>query len=315
MPELTVVIPTKDRPTMLPRAIRSVLGQVEDAEVVVVDDGSTAVNAEIIRKECADPRVRLQRNDVSGWAPHARNQGLDLASSRYWATLDDDDEWLPGKWAAQRGILEMEGFPEDLVVVSGMRSSRQGRDRVVMPKVPEPVRLSGLSDLFGRVPISAFSYTFVAPTQLLRSIGGWDERAIWGEYTDMLIRLSKVARFVGPHHVGANAYREHEQADSRVGRNWDRKVEGIRLLLETHREEFEHDPEVLALYLHVLGVSQLRVGDRWGAAETFRRVVRVAPSPGRRARGLAQLATTVIGGPRLWRWLARSRGVPADVIG
>jgi len=300
---------------MLPRALQSILRQIEDVEVIVVDDGSADENVETIRQVCSDPRVRLVRNDESGWAPHARNQGLDLAGSRYWATLDDDDEWLPGKWAAQRNILEEENFPEDLVVVSGVRAAREGRERVVMPQVAEPVRLSGLSDLFQRVPISAFSYTFVAPTQLLRSIGGWDVRAVWGEYTDLLIRLSKVARFVGPDHIGAHAYREHEQASSRVGRNWDRKVEGIRLLLDTHRAEFERDPEVLALYLHVLGVSQLRAGDRWGAAQTFRQVVATAPSIGRRARGFAQLLTTVVGGPRLWRWLSRSRGMPADVIG
>ena len=71
----------------------------------------------------------------------------------------------------------------------------RGRVEEVLPKVSDPERLGSLSRLFDRVPISAFSYTFVAPTELLRSIGGWDEELVWGEYTDFLIRLARVVRF------------------------------------------------------------------------------------------------------------------------
>lgn len=316
MPELTVVIPTKDRPTMLPRAIQSVLDQVEDVEVIVVDDGSTPANAEAIRRVCAsDARIRLLRNEVPHGAPHGRNQGLAVAEGGYWATLDDDDQWLPGKWSVQWAILEECGFPSDLVVVAGVRSvALSGPEPVITPEIREPERLESLPELFRRVRIAAFLNTYVAPTSLMRAIGGYDDRLVWGEHTDVLIRLAKLARFAGSEHAVVLLDREHEQMSSRVGRDWVRKVEGLRLLLEKHRTDFDRSPEVRGLYEHVLGVSQLRAGDRWGAVRTFARVVRSGDSPGRRARGLVHLVTAVLGGQRLWRWVARARGIRAETI-
>ena len=89
VPELSVVIPTKDRPRMLPRAVDSILGQVQDVEVIVVDDGSSPENAAAIRDACTDDRVRHLRNDMSFGAPHGRNRGLAVARGRYWATFSN----------------------------------------------------------------------------------------------------------------------------------------------------------------------------------------------------------------------------------
>jgi hypothetical protein len=84
-------------------------------------------------------------------------------------------------------------------------------------------------------------------------------------------------------------------------------VEGIRLLLEKHEGEFRAEPALLAQYLHVLGVSQLRAGERWGAAGTFLRVAARGRGARRRVRALGHLVLTVAGGPGLWRSVARLR--------
>ena len=313
-PTLTVVIPTKDRPGMLPGAISSVLEQTDDVEVIVIDDGSNAENARIIQTTCSDPRVRVLRNEQAHGAPHGRNQGLAEAKGRYWATLDDDDRWLPGKWSTQRSILEENGFPPDLVVVAGIRSDVGGSSNEVVPEVRGPERYERLTELFRRVRIGAFLNTYVLPTSLMREAGGYDERLVWGEHTDMLLRLSKIARFTGTEQIAVRVDRGHELAGTRVGRDWARKVEGIQLLLDKHRAAFEREPKLLALYRHALGVSQLRLGDRWGAARTFWTVALTAPTVDRRLRGLGQCVTAVIGGPRLWRWLSRTRGLQVDAI-
>ncbi|MCI0633448.1 MAG: glycosyltransferase [Actinobacteria bacterium] len=313
-PALTVVIPTKDRPAMVPEAVRSVLEQVEDVEVIVVDDGSTLENARAISASCSDPRVRVLRNEEARGAPHGRNQGLADARGRYWATLDDDDRWLPGKWAAQHAVLQDHGFPSDLVVVAGIRSSEGERSNEVVPLVRAPERFERLTPLFRRVRIGAFLNTYVVPTSLMRDAGGYDERLVWGEHTDMLIRLAQVGRFAGTDRISVHVDRGHELAGTRVGRNWAKKVEGIRLLLDKHEAAFAREPQLRALYLHALGISQLRVGDRWGAARTFWRVVLIGPGVTRRLRVLAQLVTTVIGGPRLWRWVTQARGVRVDAV-
>ncbi|MGH2808963.1 MAG: glycosyltransferase family 2 protein, partial [Actinomycetota bacterium] len=201
---ISVTIPTKNRPVLLARALRSVLDQDDDVQVVVIDDGSDPDNRDRIVEICgADERVVLHRNDPSRGAPAGRNQGLALARATYWATLDDDDQWLPGKWKAQRAILERDPAPGDLVVVSAIRPSVEEAEVTRhAPKLGAPERPSSLGLLLERVPLRVFLNSYVVPTELMRSIGGYDERFIWGEHTDVLIRLMAVARFAGTDEVG-----------------------------------------------------------------------------------------------------------------
>jgi glycosyltransferase involved in cell wall biosynthesis len=309
MVDLSVVIATKDRPTLLARALRSVLDQVDDAEVIVVDDGSAHANASLVREMCsADPRVRRIRNEDSLGAPAARNQGLDLARGRLWAALDDDDAWLPGKWDAQRRVFEEHGFPDDLVVVTGVRLAHRptagSRD---LPGVRDPERYSDLSTLFRRVPTRTFCHALTLPTALMRTAGGFDSEQLWGEYTDLQVRLSKVARFAGTEHVGVLVDKNHDQMRDRRGRVWTAKADGIRLLLAKHGADLEREPRLLTQYRHALGVTQLRAGDRWGAALTFAGVVSHGRGAGRRARAFGHLVVTTVGGPRMWRAVTRLR--------
>ena len=69
-PLVTVVIPTRDRPHLVDRAIDSVLSQtIDDFEILVVDDGST----EAYRPSSNDPRITLLRHERSRGPSAARN--------------------------------------------------------------------------------------------------------------------------------------------------------------------------------------------------------------------------------------------------
>jgi hypothetical protein len=101
---VSAVISTFERPDSCERALRSILAQ-EPAplEVLVCDDGSRDDTAERFRAlEQRDPRVRYLRVEPNRGGPAAaRNLGLREARGEWVAFLDDDDEWLPGKLAAQ----------------------------------------------------------------------------------------------------------------------------------------------------------------------------------------------------------------------
>ncbi|HET8712398.1 MAG TPA: glycosyltransferase family 2 protein [Gemmatimonadales bacterium] len=88
--EFSVVIATRNRRALLGRAIRSALAQ--DAEIIVVDDGSTDGTAEYVRETF--PTVRLFQVAHGGPGP-ARNAGLAQAEGRWAIVLDDDDELRP----------------------------------------------------------------------------------------------------------------------------------------------------------------------------------------------------------------------------
>ena len=89
---VAVVIPTRDRPAQLGRAVASALRQtVAPAEVVVVDDGSVPP---VTRRSEWPESVRLIRTEGIGPAA-ARNAGIDCSRAPLLAFLDDDDRWLP----------------------------------------------------------------------------------------------------------------------------------------------------------------------------------------------------------------------------
>ncbi len=100
-----MVIPTRNRPHLVTRALKSVLAQsLADLEVIVVDDGSDD-NTEARVRRLADRRVRYLRQAQSKGGGAARNAGIDVAKGACIAFLDDDDEWLREKLQCQVVVL------------------------------------------------------------------------------------------------------------------------------------------------------------------------------------------------------------------
>ena len=102
--EVSVVVPTFDRASVLSRALDSVIEQTRlPAEVIVVDDGSTDATAELV--ESRFPGVRLLRQENRGVSA-ARNRGIEASRGEWIALLDSDDEWRPRKLERQLSALE-----------------------------------------------------------------------------------------------------------------------------------------------------------------------------------------------------------------
>ena len=102
--DISVVIPTFDRASVLPRALDSVVRQTRSpAEVIVVDDGSTDDTADLVERRF--PSVRLLRQ-VNRGVSAARNRGIEASESEWIALLDSDDEWWPRKLERQMSALK-----------------------------------------------------------------------------------------------------------------------------------------------------------------------------------------------------------------
>ena len=104
-PRVSVVIPTRNRAEWLPRAVAGVLAQTwTDFELLIVDRSTDETPAVIAR--FADRRIRSFRHERNMGQSKALNTGIKHARGEYVAFLDDDDEWLPGKLAAQVALLD-----------------------------------------------------------------------------------------------------------------------------------------------------------------------------------------------------------------
>lgn len=91
---IAVLIPTKNRRTLLEKALQSVLNQtVLPDEIIVINDGSTDETANFLIdfKQKYDYVSVIQRGE-SGGVNTARNQGIRSITSDWIVFLDDDDE-------------------------------------------------------------------------------------------------------------------------------------------------------------------------------------------------------------------------------
>jgi glycosyltransferase involved in cell wall biosynthesis len=118
VPDLTVVICTRDRPVLLRRALAAIAAQTHPGviETVVVFDRSEPDRT--LEVEGGSRPVRVKANDHTPGLPGGRNAGVDLARAPRVAFCDDDDLWLPEKAARQLAVLDAR--PDVDVVVTGL---------------------------------------------------------------------------------------------------------------------------------------------------------------------------------------------------
>jgi GT2 family glycosyltransferase len=101
MMDVSIVIPTHNRCSLLALTLQSALWQRDVAfEVIVVDDGSSDGTAAMLA-DLRDSRVRTVRHDTPQGVSAARNRGLSEARAEWIAFLDDDDLWAPEKLTMQ----------------------------------------------------------------------------------------------------------------------------------------------------------------------------------------------------------------------
>jgi glycosyltransferase involved in cell wall biosynthesis len=105
--KISAVIPTCGRPQIVRRAIASVLCQsYVDLELLVVVDGKDDGSTREAIESFGDPRVQMVETGSRTGPAAARYLGIQKASGRYIALLDDDDEWMPTKLSDQMEVVD-----------------------------------------------------------------------------------------------------------------------------------------------------------------------------------------------------------------
>jgi glycosyltransferase involved in cell wall biosynthesis len=286
-PEVSVVIPTLDRWRLLERALERALEQDGVAvEVIVVDDGSREPAPAIAALQ--DPRVRLERLPARGGVARARNTGLGFVRGRWTAFLDDDDLWAPGKLRRQLDVAR--AADAVLAYCAAFVVDEHG---TVLGVDPAPPAADLLSDLLRHPSMPGGCSNVIARTDVLRAIGGFDERLRQLADWDLWIRLAARGD-AGACDEPLMAYLDHP-ASMHVRESAVTPGE-LAYLSDKHAALLHEHLGAVELgggawFLQWVAGGQLRAGDRRGAITTYLGAARRYRSKGSVLRAAAALFT------------------------
>lgn len=230
MDDITVIIPTFNRKGLVIRAIDSALNQTLAAKaIIVVDDGSHDQTAATLETRYG-AKIQIARLSQNRGVSSARNLGARLATGRWLAFLDADDEWLPQKLARQCQLIASH---QDAVLVHCNEIWIRNGTRV--NEMRKHQKAGG--DQFHR----ATELCVISPSAtLLRrdvfyDLGGFDESLAVCEDYDLWLRVT--ARY--PVHFCEDAllkkYGGHQDQLSRLHWGMDRfRIQALRNLLKSH---------------------------------------------------------------------------------
>ena len=272
--EISIVIPVRDRESLICRTLDSVAAQTwRPLHLIVVDnnssDGSERKVSEwaAVRRNVPGLRVTQLRETRPG-ASAARNRGLEAVTGRYVIFFDSDDEMMPS--LVERAMAHAAGadivyWKAELVGLDGRRSQK-------------PFHTDGLLRRQFYNSMLA-TQVYMARTDFIRSIGGWEERAaVWNDW-ELGVRIA----LASPRSVAVPEVlvRIHAQADSITGRRfrdrrgeWEKTIDMVGSRITGHPQQ--HLMESMLDYRRViLAAHYRREGDRAGArsllAEALRR--------------------------------------------
>lgn len=130
VPAISVILPTYNHASLLPRAIDSILNQTfKDFELIIINDGSIDETAALLKRYAAqDKRIRILTNKKNKGIAVSLNRGLESARGVYIARMDDDDISLPERFEKQKAFLDT--HPE-ITVVGSERDSDVERNKIL----------------------------------------------------------------------------------------------------------------------------------------------------------------------------------------
>ena len=279
---ISVLLPYRDVAATLPDALASTLADLgPDDELVAIDDGSSdrsaAITAAVATHDTRVVRITSGSAERAAGVGGSLAQGLAIARGSLIARMDGDDLTLPGRFAAQRALLESDATLGAVGVwVEGFPAPGPGMLRYLAWQASLVTPADHARAVFCEAPLCH-------PSTMMRraaldAVGGWRENE-WSQDYDLWLRLDSAGyRFAKVPQVLFRWRIQHSSKTWTDPRNALTRLLALRAL---------H----LARRLHALG----RPFHVWGAGKTGRRLARALESHEQRARGFIDIDPAKIG--------------------
>ncbi len=239
-PYISIILPLYNGATFIKETLEAVATQTfQNAELIIVDDGSSDDSSQIAEEFCKNSSSEILQNfkivkqENQGVAA-ARNNGIEKASGKWIALLDQDDLWQPEKLEIQHEAIQK--FPEASWHYSAfVRFYADGREKI---------KNDGSNDRLETLERMLSGKLFVPPSTVLvlkkvcEEMGGFDSKFIPSDEWDFFLKLAEkfknsysekvLVRF--PSHLTSTGKRQKRkifEVQKVVIENHAKKVSGI----------------------------------------------------------------------------------------
>ncbi len=229
----STIIPTFNRAGFIEATLKTLLGQeCDEHEILIVDDGSTDGTLEVLAPYGDRIKVLQQNNKGPG---AARNLGIRHATGQYITFLDSDDLWFPWTLATFQQAISAYDSP---AFISGTPVVFENEAEIHTVK-RNPLSTQLFADYYAssQQPIWILPGAAAIRADILRQAGGFTDRWINAEDSDLWLKLGTAKRFVLIQTPHVLAYRKHPNT---AVSNYSRSHEGALHLL--HQEKTKHYP-------------------------------------------------------------------------
>jgi glycosyltransferase involved in cell wall biosynthesis len=288
MPQVSVILPTRNRAHALRRAIDSVLGQsYGDLELIVVDDASTDDTPAVVQS-IDDGRLRYVCLEQSRGGGGARNVGIEHARGGWIAFQDSDDVWLAGKLEKQCRALAAASERAGVCVCS-LRYTQFGKTYTVVHGEGEIESGEALRRI-------AHGAGYGTPTLLVKKeafkrSGGFDLRLPRLQDYELTLRLARDWNFV----LLPDPLLEADVRPDSVSSSADNYIRAIDAILERHPDVFRRYRRARSQLAFRAGKYLVLENRRREAIPYLATALRIYPLHARALAGLLMIATGTVG--------------------
>lgn len=193
-PLVSIIINTRNRCKLLPRAIDSALEQTyKNFELIVVDGQSTDETRNVVEDYISkDNRVKYLYIEENKSAVYCLNLGFNYAYGKLISLLDDDDEYLPTKIEKQVNLFN--SLDDTYGIVYCWEEFYDDKNKKTLQTFRGDKRGDVYFDILTK-PCTGASTSLMIRKSVIENIGGFDDTIRFGTDYQFNLNASKYFKF------------------------------------------------------------------------------------------------------------------------
>jgi glycosyltransferase involved in cell wall biosynthesis len=241
---ISIIIPVYNRPSIIERAIQSVINQTyEDWELIIVDDGSTDNTPQVVAPFLEDKRIKYISQENAG-VSKARNLGVHHAKYDYVLFLDSDDQFYSN--AVSDVLNTFKNHPEIDFTWGNVNYFDTSCNKIVKSvQWKESYDYKKLFFKSYRIAGVGSGYGLAFKRSSFLKIGGFNEKFKSAVDVELMIRSAKKLKFQPTFKF---LVKVNDDGTEKVTKNYTARIKVLNYIIENQRHKIAKKPLSFFIY-------------------------------------------------------------------